>query len=334
MCLSGLININLSDHHATFIVRKKQREEKKPKRFEGRDYSRVSNDNVVALLDGCDSPTDFSDPDKAWEAMEENYLKVADELCPKKLFKIPNDRPEYFTVEISRGISKRDYLFLKARCCVNKSKARRLWREAIAKRREVRFLLRHAKRKYITREFWENKNNPKKYWRSMSRFLNRSKSKGQITEIVTGSNEKVSGLAAAEMINNFFCDVGKNLAKEITPTDRSFEVTETDRVFDWDFSITEGEVIKEVVKLDPNKSSGIPQLGNKLLKVILHQDAENFVRLLNSCIVQGIFPKKWKGAIVVPIPKGDKVKTLGNIRPISLLPSPSKIFERLIYNRL
>ena len=41
-----------------------------------------------------------------------------------------------------------------------------------------------------------------------------------------------------------------------------------------------------------------------------------------------------KVAKIIPIHKGDSVLSVGNYRPISLLPIFSKIFERLIYNRL
>ena len=41
-----------------------------------------------------------------------------------------------------------------------------------------------------------------------------------------------------------------------------------------------------------------------------------------------------KAAKIIPIHKGDSVLLPGNYRPISLLPIFSKIFERLIYNRV
>ena len=48
----------------------------------------------------------------------------------------------------------------------------------------------------------------------------------------------------------------------------------------------------------------------------------------------GIFPNKLKIAKVVPVfKKGDK-DLLNNYRPISMLPSISKIFETVIYNQL
>ena len=56
--------------------------------------------------------------------------------------------------------------------------------------------------------------------------------------------------------------------------------------------------------------------------------------IVNQCLTTGIFPNKLKIAKVVPVfKKGDK-DLLNNYRPISMLPSISKIFETVIYNQL
>jgi potassium voltage-gated channel Eag-related subfamily H protein 8 len=48
----------------------------------------------------------------------------------------------------------------------------------------------------------------------------------------------------------------------------------------------------------------------------------------------GVFPSRLKYSIVTPIyKKGDK-NNVSNVRPISLLPSVSKILKRVIYKRL
>ena len=56
--------------------------------------------------------------------------------------------------------------------------------------------------------------------------------------------------------------------------------------------------------------------------------------IFNISIREGCFPTAMKQAKIIPIHKGDSVLSVGNYRPISLLPIFSKIFERLIYNRL
>ena len=59
-----------------------------------------------------------------------------------------------------------------------------------------------------------------------------------------------------------------------------------------------------------------------------------FSLLLNCCPTAGIFPSKLKLAKVVPVFKKGPTDLLTNYRSISLLPSLSKVFERIICNRL
>ena len=56
--------------------------------------------------------------------------------------------------------------------------------------------------------------------------------------------------------------------------------------------------------------------------------------LINSCFTYGIFPNKLKLAKVVPVFKKGPFNMLTYYRPISLLPTLSKLIERLICNRL
>ena len=51
-------------------------------------------------------------------------------------------------------------------------------------------------------------------------------------------------------------------------------------------------------------------------------------------IVTGIYPKAFKTSKVSPLFKKGDNTLLSNYRPISLLPTISKIFERIIYNQL
>ena len=56
--------------------------------------------------------------------------------------------------------------------------------------------------------------------------------------------------------------------------------------------------------------------------------------VINQTLLTGIFPNKLKIAKVIPLfKKGDK-SIIENYRPISILPSISKVFEKIIFNQL
>ena len=56
--------------------------------------------------------------------------------------------------------------------------------------------------------------------------------------------------------------------------------------------------------------------------------------IFNDCINKGKPPHEWKKTNVVPVHEKGNKQGLKNNRPISLLPICSKIFERLIYNKM
>ena len=84
-----------------------------------------------------------------------------------------------------------------------------------------------------------------------------------------------------------------------------------------------------------NKSSyGYDNISNKLIKSAKNVLIKPFTLIANQCLHTGIYPSQLKLSRVKPLFKsGDKSK-FNNYRPISLLPSLSKIFESVIFNQL
>ena len=81
-------------------------------------------------------------------------------------------------------------------------------------------------------------------------------------------------------------------------------------------------------------SSGKYGISNILLKAIMPVILKPLTLIINQMLNTGIFPDNLKIAKLVPLyKKGDDV-LFTNYRPISLLPSVSKIFKRVIFNQL
>merc|ERR1711942_145517 len=79
-------------------------------------------------------------------------------------------------------------------------------------------------------------------------------------------------------------------------------------------------------------SSGI---SGKFLQMISKEISYPFSKLLNNLFEIGHFPDHWKIAHVTPIFKRVGSKNIkSNYRPISILPSLSKVAESVIHERL
>ena len=93
-------------------------------------------------------------------------------------------------------------------------------------------------------------------------------------------------------------------------------------------------VIRVVNSLESKTSAGYDSISMQLIKSIIPFIAQPLSELINESFVTGSFPNELKIARVCPVFKGGDAADFSNYRPISILPSFSKIYERLVYNRL
>ena len=141
----------------------------------------------------------------------------------------------------------------------------------------------------------------------------------------------------SEYFNNFFSSTGERISSSLSPNEvsplsfmKNIHVTESFFLS----PITIQEVIDITMSMKSKSSSGYDNLSSKLIKELIEHLAEPLTYIFNNSFLSGIFPNFYKIAKILPIFKsGDKFDP-NNYRPISLLPVFSKIFEKLIYNRM
>ena len=75
-------------------------------------------------------------------------------------------------------------------------------------------------------------------------------------------------------------------------------------------------------------------ISNKFIKVARNIIAPSLCDIFNSSIEKKVFPHDFKIAVVTPIFKNGDVDNLGNYRPISVLSTIARIFEKLLYTQL
>ena len=103
----------------------------------------------------------------------------------------------------------------------------------------------------------------------------------------------------------------------------------------YNISVTPKMVRKVVMNFDLSKASGPDCIPVVVLKNCELELSYILAELFNKCLKESCFPDCWKVSSVVPVFKNDGERsTAKNYHPVSLLSVVSKLFEKLVNNRI
>ena len=89
-----------------------------------------------------------------------------------------------------------------------------------------------------------------------------------------------------------------------------------------------------IKSLKTGKAAGIDGIQAELLKVDLTSATNHLFNLFNTIWVQNEIPKEWSKGLIVKLPKSGDLGNCDNWRGITLLSIPSKVFCRVLLNRI
>ena len=75
-------------------------------------------------------------------------------------------------------------------------------------------------------------------------------------------------------------------------------------------------------------------ISSEALKDAMTTLPHHMLHIINLVITWQTFPDKWKRALVTPLPKGGDPTDVSNLRPISILPIPAKITEKILHKQV
>ena len=165
------------------------------------------------------------------------------------------------------------------------------------------------------------------WWKHMKSLMGISGSSNK--ELVGLANSHTNGdiTALANTINDFFVSVSSGLTR-LTPDHSVFELQEP---LSGVYSVTVDDTQKALSEIKTNKATGPDQIPAWLLRDFSNVLAAPLTAIFNSSLREGFLPALWKTATIIPLPKKHPPTSIEkDIRPISLTPIVSKVFESIV----
>ncbi|VDI82471.1 Hypothetical predicted protein [Mytilus galloprovincialis] len=209
-------------------------------------------------------------------------------------------------------------------------------------RNKTKQIIDNSKKNYY-KNMVKDSNDPKTLWKCLH-SLN-PKVKNTPYELATEDNNTTkSKKCIADTFNNFFTSCAEKLRDQgsYTPVNKAdfsnlSKFVKNKLHKHEKFSIPPvnmNELFNELAKLDINKASGMDNIGPKILRLSAPFIASPLTYIFNRMIDTGIYPSLLKNAKVTPVFKdGDKLLAT-NYRPISVLPTLSKLIEKHVSNKM
>ena len=259
------------------------------------------------------------------------FNKILNVHAPLKTKRVKQQfKPKWLTLEINKARHLRD-----------KFHKIRKWEQYKHWRNKVVLLINKEKKNYYKKAIEKNQTTGQ-VWK----YLNELNSKKQLSppsNIQYENTKTTSSNEIADLFNKYFTELPDKLLKNIPVVNHKIDTQHSKKIMSKSpqfkiSTISETEVYKTLVGLNVNKAAGIDSIGPRILKLSAPVITESVTHVINLSVKTNQFPECFKCAKVTPIFKNGAKDDPCNYRPISILPTISKIFEKhvakLLYSYL
>ena len=132
-------------------------------------------------------------------------------------------------------------------------------------------------------------------------------------------------------------NVGPKLASEIPTVECDINPVDSQKRVNSTFELKEATipgVFKKLQEVNVAKATGYDNIPNKILKIAAPVISKSSADLFNLSITTNTFPDDSRKVAKVFLPfKSGERNDPSNFRPISVLPTVARVFERLVYEQ-
>lgn len=206
-----------------------------------------------------------------------------------------------------------------------------------AYRNQLNKVIIKAKNKYYANQILNNNNDIKKIYKIISEATNEETGKGPNNINIKDTNNKefTTDKEMANYCNKYFTNIGIEMANNIIPPKDNFKIKHPNIAKSMYLTpVTKNELIMHIKSLKNNSAPGYDNITSMLIKECHPHILDSLMHIINLIFITGKVPKEMKISIITPIYKKGSKADISNYRPISLITTFAKIFEKCVKHRL
>ncbi|MCU7800554.1 MAG: reverse transcriptase family protein [gamma proteobacterium symbiont of Lucinoma myriamae] len=197
----------------------------------------------------------------------------------------------------------------------------KLFYEQKVYRKLVKKKHRQYKNKLLNDLMENEKKNPKEFWCTVNDLMNKHKKDPSLDISSDKWKDYFKSLLNMDYTNNF------------QQTEGNFNFANLDNSI-LSQNITSEEISKSVKGLKNGKACGTDGISNEMLKIAAQYLNGELSFVFNFILQKGVYPNDWRENIIKPIYKGGGTHDPGNYRGVALSSCFSKLFSKVLFNRL
>ena len=294
------------------------------------DYKNANFDEFRTKLceaswDDCFTTGDINVASKMWNEL---FLNIARTCIPNKIVTIrPRDSP-WFTTKLHQLKRKvnRSYSALKNSVTLHK------WNKYKSNKLKYEHELKEAESAYNAKlsTSLQHERHTGRWWCTVKNLLGKVSDSSSYPPLEYNNTFLSDNRDKAELFNSYFISNSNiDTTRAQLPLFNYLTEFRLDTI-----SVTEREVADMIKCLKSKKASGHDGIGPTMLQQAGASIVTPLTQLINLSLTTSTVPTDWKKAQVTPIYKKNNRSDPNNYRPISILPTISKIAEKIVFKHV
>lgn len=261
---------------------------------------------------------DLNDINEKISFINSNLITLLDLHAPLKTIRITKKYAPWLTENLKLMMKERDKLLARYKRTKNNND----WTSYKSIRNAVCVTVKREKKAYYNAIL--SNSDSKHIWQNLKSLNILNKKSHKLPE----------NLADVESLNKHFIESIQTLAEDRDTISFYKNNLKNSNLSKFSFVEVAEENVAKIINNIKTKAKGCDEINILTLKLCLPFLLPYVTHVINFALKYSVFPSLWKKALVIPLPKNNDPSDFDHVRPISILPTLSKVLEKVLQLQL